>query len=177
MRRFNRQDAVSSLLGPRALLTGELEFQGTLRLDGTFHGSIKTRGTLVVGKEATVDGEVCAGEVQIFGLVRARVISAERVEIYEGGVLEGDVRTPSLVIEDGAQFEGVRQRTPKTNQDDLRTARENHPRTEEQSELEEASPSFEQSPKRSTSSFEQLRSFVHSALKRPESMPSGSDSL
>jgi cytoskeletal protein CcmA (bactofilin family) len=173
----NRQDGVSSLIGPGTSLRGELEFQGTLRIDGTFNGSIKTPGTLVVGKEATVEGDVRAGQLQVFGRVQATVDVDQRVEIYEGGALKGDVRTPSLVIEEGAQFEGLSSKMPKTNQDDLQPAREDHSSPDEESELEEARPVLQQSALRSTPWFAQFRLSVQRALKRQESVPSGNDSL
>ena len=50
-------------------LTGELTFSGTLRVDGTIHGSISTSDLLIVGDKASVNADIKAGEVQIYGAV------------------------------------------------------------------------------------------------------------
>jgi cytoskeletal protein CcmA (bactofilin family) len=87
-------------------LTGELSFSGTLRVDGTVHGSISTADILIVGDKASVNADIKAGEVQIYGTVFGNIEANRRVEIYPTGKLRGDVRTPQLIIEEGGTFEG-----------------------------------------------------------------------
>jgi cytoskeletal protein CcmA (bactofilin family) len=87
-------------------LTGELTFSGTLRVDGAVHGSISTSDLLIVGDKASVNADIKAGEVQIYGAVFGNIAGDRRVEIYSTGRLRGDVRTPQLVIEEGGRFEG-----------------------------------------------------------------------
>lgn len=88
-------------------LHGDLHFTGTLHLDGNVHGSITTTDVLIIGEHATVEAEIKAGEVQIYGTVRGNVACTRRVEICETGRLRGDLRTPNLVIKDGGSFEGT----------------------------------------------------------------------
>ena len=88
-------------------LTGELEFSGTFRIDGDLHGVIKTSDTLIVGENATIEADISAGEVQIFGTVLGSIDCDGRVEICDGGYLRGDLRTPRLIIEEGGKFEGL----------------------------------------------------------------------
>lgn len=88
-------------------LCGDLRFSGTLHLDGNVRGSISTTDVLIIGEHATVEADIQAGEVQIYGTVIGNVVSARRVEICETGRMRGDLRTPNLVIKDGGSFEGV----------------------------------------------------------------------
>lgn len=88
-------------------LTGELNFAGTLRVDGEIHGSITTSDILIVGESAMIHADIKAGEVHIHGAVLGNIDGNRRVDIYATGRLRGDVRTPQLVIEEGGVFEGL----------------------------------------------------------------------
>ena len=87
----------SGFLDSETSIVGELQFSGTLRIDGNLHGSIRTSDTLIIGKEATVRADISAGEVQIWGTVLGDV-DCEGVEIYGGGRLQGDLPVPSPQI-------------------------------------------------------------------------------
>lgn len=106
LRRKSGSDEFKGFLDHGTSLTGELQFSGTLRVDGNIHGSIKTDDLLIVGERASVHADIKAGEVQVFGSVFGSVDSERRVEIYPSGRIKGDVRTPQLIIEEGGTFEG-----------------------------------------------------------------------
>jgi cytoskeletal protein CcmA (bactofilin family) len=101
-------------------LEGDLRFSGTLHLNGNVRGSITTTDVLIIGEHATVEADIKAGDLQIYGTVIGSVDCAGRVEICESGRLRGEVRTPSLVIKEGGVFEGTSRaaapaETPKEN--------------------------------------------------------------
>jgi len=106
LRRKSHSEEFRGFLDHGTSLTGELQFSGTLRVDGEIHGSISTDDLLIVGERATVHADVKAGEVQIFGSVFGNIDSARRIEVYPTGRLKGDVHTPQLIIEEGGVFEG-----------------------------------------------------------------------
>ncbi len=101
-------------------VNGDLSFSGTLHLNGNVRGSISTTGVLIIGEHATVEANIKAGEVQIYGTVIGIVECESRVEICETGRLRGDVRTQKLIINEGGSFEGTSlSATPeKPNQSD-----------------------------------------------------------
>ena len=88
-------------------VNGDLHFSGTLHLNGNVRGSISTSDVLIIGEHAIVDAEIKAGEIQIYGKVTGNIDCAGRVEICETGRVRGDVRTPKLIIKEGATFEGT----------------------------------------------------------------------
>jgi cytoskeletal protein CcmA (bactofilin family) len=88
-------------------VSGDLSFSGTLHLNGNVRGSITTTGVLIIGEHATVEADIKAGEVQIYGTVIGIVECERRVEICETGRLRGDVRTQKLIIMEGGSFEGT----------------------------------------------------------------------
>jgi len=99
-------DRISGFLDKEASLTGELEFAGTLRIDGNFHGSISTDDILIVGEHAMVHADVKVGEIEIHGQVFGRIEAKRRVKIYETGRIRGDLHTPILAMNPGAMLDG-----------------------------------------------------------------------
>ena len=57
----SRSSDFCGFLDCRTSLTGELEFSGTLRIDGNLHGAIKTSDNLIVGENATIEADKRAG--------------------------------------------------------------------------------------------------------------------
>lgn len=93
-------------LGPDAEVTGKLSFETATRIEGKLRGEIHASDLLVVGTEAVVHATVQAVKLVVLGEVRGQVQGASRVEICTGGRLFGDVETKSLIIQEGATFEG-----------------------------------------------------------------------
>jgi cytoskeletal protein CcmA (bactofilin family) len=93
-------------LGPDAEVTGKLSFATPTRIEGKLKGEVRATDLLVIGAQATVQAAVHAEKLVVLGEVRGEVQGASRVEICSGGRLFGDVETKSLVVQDGATFEG-----------------------------------------------------------------------
>ena len=99
-------EEITGFLDRGTAVTGELQFSGTLRIDGDFHGSIATDDVLTVGEHADVHADIRAGEVEIHGRVSGNIEAARRIEIRATGRVLADIRTPALVIEDGGTLDG-----------------------------------------------------------------------
>jgi cytoskeletal protein CcmA (bactofilin family) len=98
------------LLGIDTKFEGTIRFAGTLRIDGTVVGSIRseagTGSVLIINQQATVTGDIVSDSVLISGRVEGDVHASERVEIFRSGLLKGDVYTADIMIEGGAEFQG-----------------------------------------------------------------------
>jgi cytoskeletal protein CcmA (bactofilin family) len=76
-------------------------------VDGDLDGSIDAPGhTVTVGPDGSVRANITAGTVVIIGSLRGNIDAGNKTEIRQNAHLEGDVRTPSIVVEDGAYFKG-----------------------------------------------------------------------
>src|SRR5437870_3003260 len=91
-------DEISGFLDEGTGITGELHFAGRLRLDGDFNGSISADGTLVIGQDAFVRGDIKVAEIEIAGKVFGNIEAKRRVEILDTGRVFGDIHTPVLVM-------------------------------------------------------------------------------
>ena len=106
-KRGRKADSISTFLGSQASVDGTIEFQGTIRLDGSVKGKIKSNGgTLIVGEKAVVDAEVFVGTAIIMGEVRGTIDAEERIEVYPPGRVVGDIQAPVISIEEGGLFNG-----------------------------------------------------------------------
>jgi len=102
-----KTDAVSGFLGTQTEFTGKLSFSGVVHLDGNFTGQIISRGTLVVGSESVVNAEIHSNVLKIAGEVHGDLTATEKIELYPPAKVYGNIRTPSLVVEEGVIFEGT----------------------------------------------------------------------
>jgi len=100
------------LLGRGARFEGKLTFEGVVRIDARFIGTIVTNDVLVVGEGARIDADVTCGTVVVHGEVNGNVKAKTAVEIRHTGKLRGDLETPSLAVEKGALFHGASKMDP-----------------------------------------------------------------
>ena len=100
------------LLGRGARFEGKLSFEGTVRIDARFIGSIVTNDVLVVGEAARIDADITCGTIVVHGEVNGNVKAKTAVEIHHTGKVRGDLETPSLVIQKGALFHGASKMDP-----------------------------------------------------------------
>ncbi|MEW6324818.1 MAG: polymer-forming cytoskeletal protein [Nitrospirota bacterium] len=101
------QAGIVGFLGHQCTMQGTLHFDGTMRIDGRMEGKIITTGSLIVGEGGQVKADIQAGVVVCGGTIDGTVVAKERVQLLAPSVLTGTVRTPLLLIEEGAQFNGT----------------------------------------------------------------------
>ena len=96
----------TSILAKGCHFKGQVEVQGTLRIEGEFEGTVRHPENLVVGKTGTVKGEIFAKNAVIGGRVNGNITADDKIELQSGSTLEGDIKTRRLVIDEGVVFEG-----------------------------------------------------------------------
>ena len=85
---------------------GILNFDGTVRIDGVVTGAIHTKGTLIVGEHAVIDGDVSAGIIVSGGRIHGNVTAREKVKFTSTAAVAGSVKTPLLAVEEGVRLTG-----------------------------------------------------------------------
>ncbi len=95
-----------TVLGADATFKGELSYEGAMRIEGKFDGKISSKGKLIVGKSAHVTGEVAVAHAGVEGQFKGNVVASERVELTASAQLTGDIRSPRLVVAEGATLVG-----------------------------------------------------------------------
>jgi cytoskeletal protein CcmA (bactofilin family) len=95
-----------TLLNQDAQFEGKLTFDGRVQINGKFRGEIFSEGTLIIGEGAEVDAQIDIDTVLIQGRVNGTINAKTRIEMHPPAIVKGDIASPSLVISDGALFEG-----------------------------------------------------------------------
>jgi cytoskeletal protein CcmA (bactofilin family) len=86
---------------------GEIAGSEDLFLDGELNGKLDLAGaSLTIGPNGRVKADVNAREVIVRGYLIGKVAGKDRVQIWNAGRVEGEIRTERLVIEDGAVLRG-----------------------------------------------------------------------
>jgi len=95
-------------IGKSVVIKGELSGSEDLYLDGEVEGNIDLHNhNLVIGPNGQVRANVFAKDVVIHGKVDGTVTGINRVELKKSALLNGDINTHRIVIEDGAFFKGA----------------------------------------------------------------------
>jgi len=103
----SKGDAVANI-GKSIIFKGELTGDEDLEIDGDVEGNIKLPNhVLTIGAHGKVKAEISAKCVQVVGRVAGNVTASERVEVEASGVVEGDISSPRLLIQEGAIVNGA----------------------------------------------------------------------
>lgn len=98
---------LTSLLGRGTRFEGKLFFTGRLRIDGYFHGEIRTDETLVIGEGAEIEASVEADLIIVRGgTVRGDLRARTGIELYVPAKVVGNLWSPSIFIDRGVKVEG-----------------------------------------------------------------------
>ena len=97
---------LNALLGRGSEFEGKLTFEGTVRIDGKFTGSIMTGDVLVVGEGAKLSAEITCGTIIVHGEVTGNIRAKNAVELHHPAKVRGNIESPSLMVEKGVMFEG-----------------------------------------------------------------------
>lgn len=97
-----------SIIDACLVITGNLHSERDVQVDGKLHGDIHC-SQLVVSRDATIDGNIVADEVVVRGKVKG-VIRAKQVMLLDTAQVESDIFHKSLVVEQGACFDGQSRR-------------------------------------------------------------------
>src|SRR6476620_7838142 len=93
-------------------IKGSIKFLNDLTVDGKVEGEITSSGTLTVGENAEIRGEIKTKTATVHGKVHGNITVDERCELKARAVLQGDLKAARLVIEEGATFIGKSEVTP-----------------------------------------------------------------
>lgn len=96
----------TTIIGPDTHIKGDMTFESTARILGTFEGRIAAKGELQISETATCRAAVEAAKVLVDGAVDGNVTARERVELTAKARMKGDLVAAKLVVAEGASFVG-----------------------------------------------------------------------
>ncbi len=104
-----------SLLDSQLSVAGDIDTDGSLRIDGTLEGTIRRADTVVLGVGARMTGDIHAREVIIGGTITGNVFAVDRVELQPTAIITGNVSTQVVLVQEGGVVNGrIEMRPPET---------------------------------------------------------------
>jgi cytoskeletal protein CcmA (bactofilin family) len=97
----------TTTIGRETTITGTLDVKGPLYVDGTVKGKILCSDAVTVGSNGNVEAEIEAETAIIAGKMNGNINATGKIELQAKCEMEGDLRTKSLIIEQGAVFCGA----------------------------------------------------------------------
>lgn len=102
---FQREEPETTL-GEGVTFRGELCFEHCLRIDGTFEGELVSKGKIIVGPKGRVKANLNLKEAIIEGRVEGNITVEERVELRGEAQVFGDIRAKVLSVDEGVTLVG-----------------------------------------------------------------------
>ena len=104
---MKQDNQISSILSPEVEITGDVKVSGSILIYGKILGKLESLGTVRTAKGSYVKGYIIAKDAQISGKVDGDLIVNDKVTLGNSAYLTGNLNAKVLVIEEGAQFDGV----------------------------------------------------------------------
>lgn len=109
--KVNKSSAVDSasinLIGNGTTITGDINSNGDVRIDGTLKGNLSISGKLVVGSSGNIEGNIICQNADISGEIHGKVTVSELLSLKASAKLLGDIVTGKISIEPSATFTGT----------------------------------------------------------------------
>ncbi len=95
-----------NIIGNGTTVTGDINSEGDLRVDGKINGHVNVKQRIVIGNDAVIAGDVESGNAIVSGKIKGNIVVNDTLLLKANCMIDGDIRTNKLVIESGAQFNG-----------------------------------------------------------------------
>jgi cytoskeletal protein CcmA (bactofilin family) len=112
-----------SIIAEGLTLSGDIEAEGDIRIDGTVTGNVYCKSKVVIIATGRVIGDIEAINIDVHGYVKGNITTKELLSLKANCRIEGNLRTDRLQIEPNAIFNGqcvmreLPRQTPVVNED------------------------------------------------------------
>lgn len=95
-----------TVIGTTIVIDGEISGAEDLVVLGTVKGKIALKENLFVEDSAVLEADIETTNVEVAGKVTGNITATEKVELKTNSKMVGDIRSPRILIADGAIFKG-----------------------------------------------------------------------
>ena len=95
-----------TVVGQGARLEGSIISAGSLRIDGQVKGKISADGDVTLTQKSAVEADIEASNVMVAGKFTGNITVKSKAELAQGGRVDGNITSKTLVISEGAVFSG-----------------------------------------------------------------------
>lgn len=88
------------------IFTGNIITKGSIKIEGSIDGSITEAKEVFIGKTAKVNGDISCEKCIVYGTVKGNIFVKDIVEVMSSGVIEGDITASRIIVEEGGVLNG-----------------------------------------------------------------------
>lgn len=96
----------NTLVGAGTIITGNLESNGDIRIDGTLKGNLTGKAKIIIGADGLVEGNINGLQADIMGKVTGNIKVKELLYLHGSTQVNGDICAGKLQVEPTAVFNG-----------------------------------------------------------------------
>jgi cytoskeletal protein CcmA (bactofilin family) len=96
----------ASLISAGTTLTGDINSNSDLRIDGTLIGNINSTAKVIIGANGVVQGDISGQQADILGKVTGAVKVKELLQLKGSSMIKGNIYAGKLQVEPTATFNG-----------------------------------------------------------------------
>ena len=101
-----------SIVSSEVEIIGTVKSKGSVRIDGKLDGELQVSGDAIVGKSATIKGNIHVNSVVVEGAVNGNIAAEDKIDMKQNARVTGDIRSKRLAVEDGVTFVGKSEVNP-----------------------------------------------------------------
>jgi cytoskeletal protein CcmA (bactofilin family) len=95
-------------LGPSVTVTGDITSQEDITVHGTVKGTISMQqGALVIAPAGKAEANLEGSTITVHGTVAGDLAATTKLELTDTAHVSGTISAPSLVLREGAVFNGI----------------------------------------------------------------------
>ena len=95
-----------NIIGIGTKITGDVNSNGDIRVDGSLHGKLITKGKVVIGETGKVKGEINCKNSDVEGSIEGKITVSQLLSLKTKARIHGDIIATKLAIEPGCSFTG-----------------------------------------------------------------------
>ncbi|HSM36421.1 MAG TPA: polymer-forming cytoskeletal protein [Longimicrobiales bacterium] len=99
-------DGVISIVGSGMKVNGDVETEGTIRIEGRVEGTVRAGKAVVVGKDGRIKGDIFTQDAVVGGEVNGTIVAESRIELQATCVVDGEIRARRIQLDEGGRVNG-----------------------------------------------------------------------
>jgi len=97
---------VESIIGEQSTFEGNFRSESSVRVRGAVQGELESKRSVFIEERARVNAKVTGAAIVVAGEIDGQLHCNGRVEIKPSGRVTGEIHAATLVMHEGAFFEG-----------------------------------------------------------------------
>jgi cytoskeletal protein CcmA (bactofilin family) len=102
------------VIGSTVFIKGDLAGEEDLLIEGRLEGKIESRRhSITIGKNGRIKGDIYGKVITVEGTVEGNLFGEEQLIVRQSGNVRGNIVAPRVALEDGSNFKGSIDMSPK----------------------------------------------------------------